>query len=67
MAGNSKLVGGPEDGVELDVHWPFSDEIRRGHEGEVLVYEQAGEQSGVMQWAYKGVDDGTEPVAPADE
>lgn len=67
MAGNSRLIGGPEDGTELDVHWPFSPEIRRGFDGEVLVYAQAGEADGVMTWSYVGVDAGTgvvEPEAP---
>lgn len=39
MAGNSRLVGGPEDGAEVDVAWPPSPILNRAHDGKILVYE----------------------------
>lgn len=63
---NSRLVGGPEDGTEVDVVWPFPDEIRRGHDGGVLVYAHAGvSDDNVALWQYAGVDTGTGVEAPA--
>ena len=60
--GNTRLVDGPEDGTEVDLNWPFPQEIRRGHDGKVLVYSYEGEQDGRMVYRHAGQDKPGEAV-----
>jgi hypothetical protein len=65
--GNSRLVGGPEDGVEVDVGFPPAPELRRSVGGTVHAYRNTGETAsdGRMLWEHTGADEPGD--APEDE
>jgi len=65
--GNARLTGGPEDGADLDVFFPFPEEIRRGHEGQTLVYAHDGVgDDGKVVYRHTGAD-GPVPSATGSE
>jgi hypothetical protein len=67
VAGNSRLIGGPEDGTEVDVAWPPASTLRRAHEGQILVYERAPDtKDGRIAWKYTGAEPVVKPGSHGD-
>jgi hypothetical protein len=68
MAGNSRLVGGPEDGTEVDVAWPPAPILNRAHDGKILSYELQDDltSDGRMHWKHVDTFDVVEPGSRKD-
>lgn len=69
MAGNSRLVGGPEDGESVDVAWPPSPRLSRRVGDEIVHYDlkvdgkgrPALDDDNLMDWIYAEKEAHVEP------
>jgi hypothetical protein len=68
MAGNSRLHGGPEDGLEVDVAWPPSPILNRrvGNKIESYELQEATTDDGRMAWKHVDTFDVVAPGSKAD-
>jgi hypothetical protein len=68
-SGNSRLTGGPEDGIEVEVAWPPSPILSRTFEGRIHHYELQDDvaDDGRMVWQHAGSEAVVEPGSKQDK